>query len=74
MSDRLERQLAELNTLRAVAVAELRAAFVAHGYDVGMYADDALRRVMMSFSPVSSGPTRPFGPQSTGSTDLMVPH
>ena len=50
MSDRIQRQLDELSNLRAAAVAELRAAFGAHGYDVHGFADDELSRAIVAES------------------------
>jgi hypothetical protein len=50
MSDRIQRQLDELANLRAAAVAELRAAFGAHGYDVHAYADDELSGAIVAES------------------------
>jgi hypothetical protein len=50
MSDRIQRQLNELTSVRAAAVAELRAAFGAHGYDVHAYADDELSRAIVAES------------------------
>jgi len=40
--NRLEQELAQLNRMRAAAIAELRLAFEVHGFDVQAFSDDQL--------------------------------
>ncbi len=54
MHGRLERELAELNRLRAATITHLRLAFETHGFDVAACGDDEIGEAILAEAVVGT--------------------